>query len=881
MNSKLFLIFALTILALSFTSAYDFCCTENSVTAFLTYTDYSEQNTLEVMQGDSVRLTSVADPHNGPLWYEKLEILNKKILFMKYESGSYNSNEDFYLFTDTYTLDTSTLEPGTYTLRFTASSSNDCCSDYDELTLIVKEQEIPDTQCPLIDITYPEAKTYNTMINTATVSITEENELDSCRYVLNGQTKTFSCVKGINSLTNLNTVEGSNTLRVYAKDNYNNECYDEVTFNIDLPEPDTQCPIVDIIYPIDSATYDELISTATFTVNEDVKLESCTYNLNGNSYTIPNCINGTNTLTGLNTIEGSNTLRVSATDNSSNTCSDSVTFNIEIPEIDDECPEVTMISPINGATYQEHLTEAEFMISEENELGSCTYTINGVTNSFNCQKGLNTIPISTKEGSNTLVISVYDNSNNVCPETVNFNVQIPEIDDQCPLVNILEPESKTYNHWINDSIFTVNEDVKLQSCKYVLNGVVHSIPNCINGTNYLSNLKPKEGTNTLKIYATDNSSNTCYDSVTFTIDIPEQDTECPEINILYPSQGQTYNELISTATYTLSDESEIESCYYIVNNGQASQRYSCDKGTNYLSNLDFIEGSNTLKIFSRDEHMNECSASVSFNIELEEPPEDYCPIVNITSPEDSATYTELISTSTFTINEDYQLNSCSYTLNGNTYSIPNCINGSNSISGLNTIEGLNTLRISATDNASQTCYDEINFIIDLEDNESEDDQCPLVNIQFPESTIYDYLVSTSTFTVNEDVNLESCVYNLNGNTYTIPNCVNGSNSLTNLITKEGSNTLTIYATDNSSNTCSDSVTFTIGLEDEDEDENKTECCVEPDYYDYFYSFEKGIKDYYWNGSEDQDKKIELNLEFNPKSCWEKFIGWISRFLGIN
>jgi hypothetical protein len=278
MKSKLLLILTLAFLSILILAPATAQYCSDSVNTYLTFTDHS-QNTLEITKGENVRLTSVAYSYNGPLWYEQLKIMNGDVLFTKYQQGT--DNGYFHLFTNTYLLNSSTLEPGTYTIRFTASTSNDCSTEYSELTLIVNPSE-----------------------------------------------------------------------------------------HIEPPEEDDQCPIVDITFPTDGATYNELIENANFNVNENVKLESCSYTLNGKTHEIENCINGSNSLSDLITQEGSNTLTVYATDNSSNTCSDSVTFNIEFEEDDEEnetCEDCCVEPDYYDYYYEENKTIKDYFWKTDNE----------------------------------------------------------------------------------------------------------------------------------------------------------------------------------------------------------------------------------------------------------------------------------------------------------------------------------------------------------------------------------------------------------------------------------------------------------------------------------------------------------------------------------
>jgi len=244
------------------------------------FTDNYNTNTLEVFQGEQVKLTSTAYSYNGPLWSEILEITTtSEVLFSKQEQGSYNF--PYYYFTNTSNLDTSTLSAGTYKIKFTASTSNDCSKESEYLTLIIKEKEKPDTECPIVEISSPlNQEVYEQEITSASITITEENDLDNCEYTLNGITKTFSCQKGLNTIL-ITTKEGWNSLIINVADKSGNSCPKTINFKIEIPEIDDECPSIEMISPTNNEVFNNHLTSAEFIIYEENELEECTFTLNG------------------------------------------------------------------------------------------------------------------------------------------------------------------------------------------------------------------------------------------------------------------------------------------------------------------------------------------------------------------------------------------------------------------------------------------------------------------------------------------------------------------------------------------------------------------------------------------------------------------------
>ena len=97
------------------------------------------------------------------------------------------------------------------------------------------------------------------------------------------------------------------------------------------------------------------------------------------------------------------------------------------PEPDEDTipPVITIISPVNGATYDLHITSLQYTAFDEN-LDFCEYSLdNGVTR-IEVTCGEEITGLSSVEGENTWTIYATDTFGNEASESVKFNVEIEE-----------------------------------------------------------------------------------------------------------------------------------------------------------------------------------------------------------------------------------------------------------------------------------------------------------------------------------------------------------------------------------------------------------------------------------------------------------------------
>ena len=298
------------------------------INTFLTYEDASAISKT-VTQGDYVNLYLIAYGHGESLEYEKLELVSSTLIFKEYVSGD-KILEYTWLYTKSpYVLNTGILTPGTYTLRFTASTKITHSVEYSELQLTILPKVVP-PYCG--DGTCNNGETCSSCPGDCGVCPPvcgngKVEGIEQCdKGTLNGQVCNplygSSCTYCSNSCTWV-TLKGP-----YCGDGTCSNGENCSTCPGDCGAcADTKKPIVNITYPL-AKDYCPHRTSMTFYVYDD-NLHSCTYTLNGASpVNVPSLVNGFNTITGITSVVGSNTWSVTCRDVEGNTALDSVTFTV-------------------------------------------------------------------------------------------------------------------------------------------------------------------------------------------------------------------------------------------------------------------------------------------------------------------------------------------------------------------------------------------------------------------------------------------------------------------------------------------------------------------------------------------------------------------------
>ena len=313
-------------------------------------------SSMTISQGQSINLILTASSHNNvPVSLEKLEAISVAQIVSWNEPGSQFGST--HLWTKTYTLNSNTLGPGTFTLRFSAQTNNGL--EYSDLTLIINPV---DTTAPVI-----------TLLGTSPITIALGSAYaDAGATALDNLDGVITA--NIVVVNNVNTAVAGTYSVVYSVSDLAGNSATATRTVIVSPTTDINAPTIVISSPT-ATTYTTAVTNITY-VPSDINLNQCWYSLNSGvtNSTAISCSNGTSNLfSGLLPVQGSNTWTVWANDSVGNLGSASVTFTVN----DLIVPIITAVSPINNATLDD--TDVTLIV-KTNEDAVVKYSIDGATN---------------------------------------------------------------------------------------------------------------------------------------------------------------------------------------------------------------------------------------------------------------------------------------------------------------------------------------------------------------------------------------------------------------------------------------------------------------------------------------------------------------------
>ena len=621
--------------------------------------------------------------------------------------------------------------------------ANDTAGNMGSSEYIFFYVQITDESPPIILVTSPENSTYS--VSTLNLNFTVNEETDWIGYSLDDADNIT--IAEASSLTDFSVPltdlsDGSHNVVVFANDTSSNTGKSNtVYFSVD-----TTPPVIVIDSP-ENITYSTSSVDLTFTVDEETFWIG--YSLDGES----NITISENTA--LNSLsEGSHRVVVFANDTAGNMGESSIVYF----SVDTTPPTIIVSSPTSSIYSTSGIP---LIVSVNEETSWMGYSLDGQNN---ITISGDTIISGLSDGLHHLVVYANDTVGNMgVSSTVNFVVQIPQVDTTPPTIIITSPKETTYSTSEIDLTFTINEPVSWRA--YSLDGEDNVT---ITGNTVLSGLSDEE--HSIRIFARDNSGNTGVSNiVTFKID-----TTPPIISLNSPEET-TYSTTNVFLDFTLNEE-----VTWI--------GYSLDEQDNVTITADLMlsglsEGSHSIAVFATDLAGNTgASSTIQFTISI--PPVDTNPpIIVITSPE-STTYTVTMVVLDFAINEATSW--IGYSLDGQDNVT---ITGNIVLSGLS--EGSHNVIVFATDSAGNTgASDLVQFAISIP---PVDTTPPTVTIISPENTTYEVSFVLLDIFVNEQVSWIG--YSLDGDDNVT---ITGDTVLSSL--SEGSHSVVVFATDLAGNT---------------------------------------------------------------------------------
>tara|TARA_R100001530_G_scaffold116916_1_gene84053 strand:+ start:9260 stop:15376 length:6117 start_codon:yes stop_codon:yes gene_type:complete len=502
-------------------------------------------------------------------------------------------------------------------------------------------------------------------------------------------------------------------------------------------ELDTTSPVVDVVYPVESAWYDTDTLDLDYTYTE-LNCDSAWYSLDAGVTNSSPASCGQN-WTSLTASEGSNTWTVYMNDTLGHESSDSNTFNVDLTY-----PIIAIDYPAESGLYDYDVEDFNYTYVETN-CDVTWYSVDGgATNSSTNSCGDNFTNVSSATGSNTWIIYIKDLAGNENTTTVTFT------QDTTPPVaeggggggSGTSPANDSYTK-VDDTNFTINasDDVGIENVTFF---VLNETDNIINQTTI-------EGYSATEIFfgffytlyeetvykwffrVVDVVGNV-FDTSTYqmTYDITE-----PEGAILYPL-NTSYNQTITAMNFSIV-ETNPHNCWYSTDLGVTNNSVTCG---NNVTGLSSSEGSNTWMFWVNDSVAFINKSSVTFITDTT------APTISIISPVDATYYalTELfvnISTSDADVGVDTVwffngLTNVTYTSAMN-YSFP---------------EDNITMIAYVNDTLNYVNSTSINFIVDITY------PAVSVNLTNPNQST-DSLPITLNFTYSiSDTNIDECWYQL-------------------------------------------------------------------------------------------------------------------------
>ncbi|MFW5793885.1 MAG: hypothetical protein ACOCV1_00145 [Bacillota bacterium] len=630
-----------------------------------------------------------------------------------------------------------------------------------------------DSTYPSVEILFPEEDGYNYHNQTLNFSISDEN-IDTCWKRLNdGDNITINC--NLNSTVNSSTqgtVEGENTIYLYANDSLGQESMDSVTFFIS-----TSGPSISLNHPINNDYFDSGDDIDfNFTATDTDGLDTCQLwsNFSGSwdlNYTWSSPTSGDEESVKRSLTEGYYKWGIFCNDSLSTESWSGTNRTLTIDET----------NPL--IDYNLNTTEST-NLSQDFIFISIDYTENNFKNiTFRANDNIQTYSSEINEHNFTdLTDDNYIVNSTVCDLAGNCNTtenKIITLDNINPSINILFPENTNYSY-SPDTLNVSISDANLGECWYQYNSV-NTTFGC--DTN-VSGISYSEGDNNIIVYANDSAENINSEEVNFLIDTIypliefNSTTEINNSNL-----SQDYIEI----GLSITEENLKNITYYLYNDSLIDSYTSLNE---YYIFEDLSDASYYYNVTSCDSVGN-CNSTETRVILLD----TIDPTIGNLSPSNETITSNTSINFTANITDDNVKNASLYIDDINTNSTN--ISSSGEVSWIVTLtDGIKNWFVRVFDwSGNFNDSDKYQITIDTSN--------PTLNIESPTNTTYD----TDDIQINYTSDSDNVTYSLNGSS----NISIDSEDFINA--KHGSNELILYAIDEAGNVNSSSVTFEVSYVD--------------------------------------------------------------------
>ena len=598
--------------------------------------------------------------------------------------------------------------------------------------------------------------------------------------------------EGYVNITLSSLSEGNHTLKITVSDNAGNMAIESINFGIDLTPP-----IIQIHEPVEGYYY----NTSTLEINISIS-----DTLSGiNSSSIQLFLDGqavtsftytgeyiTATLSGIS--DGFHTITVLVADKASNEISDQVNFTI-----DTISPELSIISPADGAYYNTQNIQLTLTASDNIELLTADIYIDGNLYKQLDLTGQQTFSynesVQLSEGQHTVIVIVSDIAGNRASLDISF-----VIDTTPPQINIVSPVDDAY--YASYSILvnlTVTDNVGLLNVTIFLDDQVLDQA-YMTGTSYsyVDTVMLNDGTHKLKVVTVDLAGNSKSKEITFTID-----TGTPSIIIRSPQDSVYYNSTSISLNITASDSTGLD-IVEIYLDDELIAHCNCSGNTSWSYSTvltDLAEGLHSLKVTAVDVSNNSKDVIIEFVVDVTPPtiawiyPGTGLSYINSSQLCVSAEVSDNILLDVDRLKLLVDGSSVEYQFNASTEIITSCIE---------LIDGWHNITIVAYDAAGNEARSQIIVVVDTLE--------PVINVTSPLQQIYNETTLEFDIEISDNIGLLNVTIILDNNLINTSNNAGITYHYNKIHTlTEGRHTLTVIAKDYAGNRNVYTIEFVVDI----------------------------------------------------------------------
>ncbi|MEM9884318.1 MAG: Ig-like domain-containing protein [Bacteroidota bacterium] len=406
-----------------------------------------------------------------------------------------------------------------------------------------------------------------------------------------------------------------------------------------------------------------------------------------------------------NLVLGTRTLRAVATDNEGGTFEQSITIQVNNPNVP---PAISFITPTSGQTFQEGNT-LSVQVNSSDVDGTITqvefFYDNVSQGTDNLSPYQWSIPNLTA-GSHNLRAVATDDDGATSQVAININVNAT---NQLPTVNITNPSNgQTFTAGTNIIVEASASDADgtITGVEFFYNGVSQGIDNIVPYQWSLTSLSV--GVHSIQVIATDNQGGTAQQTININVDAANSS---PTLNIINPTNGQSFAAGASLTVQANASDPDgsitgLEFFYDGISQG-------IDNVAPYqwlLSNL--TQGSHTIQIIATDNSGATTQQTVNITVDAA----NQAPTVNIVAPTNGQVFPvgANVTVQANTNDVDGTVTGVEFFYNGISEGIDNVAPYQRTI--FNLAAGTHTIQVVATDDDGATAQQSITITVNVATN---------------------------------------------------------------------------------------------------------------------------------------------------------------------